>query len=123
SRLIIYLKRENCYIILSIILATMGVIIVKDSEIVFYASTIIILLIFGNIFSHLAVINKRDRRQFDLKTTLYIIGPLMIGTIILIPFFQSGKFLLLKLWDSFRYLVYVLASNMGHVLQLFELMS
>src|SRR5699024_12787241 len=81
------------------------------------------LLIFGNIFSHLAVINKRDRRQFRSKTTLYIIGPLMIGTIILIPFFQSGKFLLLKLWDSFRYLVYVLASNMGKVLQLFELMS
>lgn len=123
SRSMIDLNRENGYIILSIILATMGVIIVKDSEIVFYASTIIILLIFGNIFSHLAVINKRDRRQFDLKTTLYIIGPLMIGTIILIPFFQSGKFLLLKLWDSFRYLVYVLASNMGKVLQLFELMS
>lgn len=120
SRTMVELNRENGYIILTIILTTLGVIIVRDSEIVFYASVLVVILIFGNIFSHLAVINKEERRQFDQKSVAYILGPIIIGTIIFIPFFQSGKFLLLQLWKGFRYLVYLLASSIGRILQLFE---
>jgi len=120
SRSMIDLNRENGYIILSIILATLGVIIVRDSEIVIYASALVILLIFGNIFSHLAVISQEDRRRFDKKSIVYIIGPIVLGTVFFIPFFQSGKMVLLKLWDGFRYLVYILASTLGRILQLFE---
>lgn len=120
SRTMVDLNRENGYIIAAIILTTLGVLIVKDSEIIIYAATLVILLVFGNILSHLAVISKEDRRRFDRRSVAYILGPIILGTLIFIPFFHTGKFLLLKLWAGFRYLVYIFASSIGRVLQLFE---
>src|SRR5699024_4148394 len=102
------------------ILTTLGVIIGRDSEIIIYASLQIILLIFGNILSHLAVMKKQDRRQFDRKTILSILVPLIIGIVIFIPLFQLAKIISIQLWAGFRYLVFILASNIGRILQLFE---
>ena len=120
SRSMVDLNRENGYIILTIILTTIGVLIVRDGEIIIYASMQVIGLIFGNIYSHLAVIKREDRRRFDIKTTFYIIIPLFIGTVLLLPLFQSGKFLLFKLWDGFRYAVFIIASLVGNIIRLFE---
>src|SRR5699024_3416090 len=120
SRSMVDLNRENGYIILTIILTTIGVLIVRDGEIIIYASMQVIGLIFGNIYSHLAVIKREDRRRFDIKTTSYIIIPLFIGTVLLLPLFQSGKFLLFKLWDGFRYAVFIIASLVGNIIRLFE---
>lgn len=120
KRSMVDLNRENGYIILTIILTTLGVIVIKDSELIIYASIQVISLIFGHIFSHLAVIRKQDRRQFDQKAIASILLPLVIGTIVFVPFFQSGKLILIELWAGFRYLVYILASSVGRIMQLFE---
>src|SRR5699024_2482846 len=118
SRSMVDLNRENGYIILTIILTTLVVIIVKDSEIIIYASMQMIGLVFGNIYSHLAVMKKEDRRQFNFKSSAYIIVPLLLGTLVFIPIFQSGKFLLSQLWDGFRSIVVLIASVIGQILHL-----
>lgn len=120
SRSMVDLNRENGYLILTLILTALAIMIVGDSQIIIYACLQVTMLIFGNILSHLAVLNKQDRHVFRWKTSTLILLPLTVGTILFIPLYHSGHLILFKLWDGFSLLIFILASTVGKILQLFE---
>ncbi|MFD2045116.1 hypothetical protein ACFSTA_15640 [Ornithinibacillus salinisoli] len=60
-----HVKRENFYLILTIVLGTGLVVLIKDTQVLMFVFVQLILVVIGNISSHVAVIKKTDQKAFN----------------------------------------------------------
>ncbi|MFD1038788.1 hypothetical protein ACFQ3N_10350 [Virgibacillus byunsanensis] len=96
------------------------ILLVQDYQIVLYAMMHFILLIFGYISSHLAVIKQEERKQFDRKLWLYILLFFAFGSVVVFPLFDIGRYIFLKVWEGFAYVFTFIASKIGELLKFIE---
>lgn len=115
------ISRENSYIRWTLVLATLNVLFINDRELIIYVFLLFMILIIGYISGHLAVIHRDDRKRFDQKFWLYIMGGLAIGTVIVYFSFNTIRFIVAKIWAGFSYVLTLVGGLLVSLLQNIEL--
>ena len=114
-------SRENSYVRWALVLSTFSVLMNNDHELIIYVFLLFIVLIFGYISGHLAVIHRDDRKRFDRKFWLYIVSGMVIGTTIIYFSFNTVRFIVSKVWTAISYVIIFVGGNLIRLLQHLEL--
>ncbi|MEC5424992.1 hypothetical protein QGM71_16005 [Virgibacillus sp. C22-A2] len=94
------ISRENTYILITVILTAIISLLVNDTRIMLYPFLQFIILIIGYITSHLAVVHKMDRKQFNNKLPVYFIGVLAVGAGLFYLLFDVTRLAVLATWQG-----------------------
>lgn len=111
--------RENKYILITLILTTVVLMTVRDGRVILYPFLQFVILIMGYIGSNLAVVQKEDRKQFDVKLSFYFVGLLAASAGIFYLLFNFLRGGLLKTWDGILILLTGALTGLTKVLSLF----
>ncbi|MUK89971.1 hypothetical protein GMD78_16490 [Ornithinibacillus sp. L9] len=76
-----HIKRENFYLITTIILGTVLAIFIRDSQALMFVFIQLILVVIGNIISHTAVIKKIDQKAFNRSFWYRFLGILSFASL------------------------------------------
>src|SRR5690625_479374 len=102
-------SRENNYIAITLALIVINSILISDSRIFIYPFILYAIIIFGYIISHLVVVPKKERKQFDKKLSVYFIGLLAAGAGFLFLFFDGIRFIMVTFFqgilDTIAYII------------------
>lgn len=112
--------RESRYLFITFILAFVLFIVMKSNEVVIYALLQLFVLITGYIGSNLVAIRKEERRQVDCKLPFYLISFIIVGILLIFPFFHIGRNVLNMIWRGFTYVLILISSQ---AVRLFEVVS
>jgi hypothetical protein len=103
------ISRENNYILITLGLIAVNSILIQDSRIFIYPFILFAIIIFGYIISHLVVVPKKERKQFDKKLSVYFIGLLAAGAGLLFLFFDGIRFIMVTFFqgilDTIAYII------------------
>lgn len=115
------LSRESGYILSTILLGGALILLVNEPQIIIYAYLQFVLLIVGYVSSHLAVINKKDRKQFNYKIWVYVISAFAFGSALFFMFFDSGRYLVMKALEGIIYAVSLTFSEAAYLLRFIDI--
>lgn len=101
------LNRESTYLRWAVSISLILVLMIKDMEIVIYALLIFLILMVGYLMSHLVVVEKEERKQFNHSLWGMIIGSFVLGAMSVLFAFDFVRFLISKVWAFIRYLLLV----------------
>lgn len=110
------LNRETTYLKWAVSITLILILIVKDIEIVIYALLLFLILMAGYIISHLVVVEKEKRKQFNHSLWGIIIGSFIIGTIGILFAFDFVRFLIVKVWELIRFLMLALIEFVASII-------
>jgi hypothetical protein len=113
-------SRENNYILITLGLIAINSILIQDSRIMIYPFILFVIIIFGYIASHLAVVQKSERKQFDNKLSVYFIGLLAAGAGLLFLLFDGIRSIIVF---AFQGILDVIASIIASMAQLFSFLE
>lgn len=95
-------NRENRYLVITIVLTVLVSFIVNDTRILLFPFVQFTFLTLGYIASHFAVMEERDRKQFDLKTPLLFGGIFGGAALLLYLLFDGVRYFVIGFWNFFR---------------------
>lgn len=113
-------SRENNYILITLALIAINSILISDSRIMIYPFILFATIIFGYIASHLAVVQKKERKQFDKKLSIYFIGLLAAGAGLFFLIFDGIRFVIVSVIQG---VLDIFASIIAGIAQLFRFLD
>jgi hypothetical protein len=113
-------SRENNYIIITLVLTAINSIIVQDTRILVYPFILFAIILFGYIISHLAVVNKSERKQFNTRLPVYFIGMLAAGAGLLLLLFDVIRLIIVTAFQGVLDFIGNVIASIAHLFSFFE---
>ncbi|MFA1819120.1 hypothetical protein ACDX78_02755 [Virgibacillus oceani] len=111
------INRENNYMLITLGLIVVNSILIQDSRIFIYPFILFAIVIFGYIISHLVVVPKGERKQFDKRLSVYFICLLAAGAGLLFLLYDGIRFIIVT---SFQGILDTIASVIAGLAGLFS---
>lgn len=115
------ISRENTYILLTLILTAVNSVLVSDARMMIYPFIQFVILVIGYISSHLAVVEKEERKQFDSKLSLYFVGLLAVSAGLLFVLYDYARYFVLQIWGGILALFTGALGALSKILGLFDI--
>lgn len=115
------LSRENGYVISTFLLGGVLILLINEPQIIIYVYLQFVILIFGYVSSHLFVIKKEERKQFNNKVWAYIVSAFAVGSALFFLLFDYGRLLVMKVMEGIIFLASFVFSKVAHLLGFIDL--
>lgn len=102
------LNRENGYLKITLLLATLFILFIQDPQVIYYTFGLFLLLIFGYVGGQLAIMDKQQRRQVDYKLFIIVFGTISLGALITYLSFDVLRWVTGKLWGAYSFFMVIL---------------
>lgn len=110
------LDREGLYLRVTIILTLLLAIFIHDIGVVIYGMLLCLILMIGYMMSHLFVIEYRERKQFQHRLWILVLGSFIFGAIIIVLAFDVVRYLLSQLWSIIQYVLLAIIEVLARII-------